>query len=284
MIVDGRALARDVLARTKVRAEALGSQPHIAAVVTSETGATKSYLKIKEKRAQDAGCVLDIVRFPEHTPPDILGVMLQSLVADAILVQLPLAQGVDTRAVCDAIPLSKDADVLSTLAREQFENMDFVNPYLLPPVIGAIREIFIQNGVEMKEKKAVVVGAGFLVGAPVATWLGQQGAEVEVVTLESEKYRSLTSILKTADIIVSGAGSPHLIKPEMLKEGVILIDAGTSESNGEVVGDADPACAERCSLFTPVPGGVGPLAVACLFENAVTLAEAKLPFNRQELP
>lgn len=268
MIVDGRALARDVLARTKVRTEALGSQPHIAAVVTSETGATKSYLKIKEKRAQDAGCVLDIVRFPEHTPPDILSVMLRSLVADAVLVQLPLASGIDAKKVCDAIPLSKDADVLSALAREKFERGDA--DALVPPVARAVREILIRNGADVKGKKAVVVGEGFLVGAPVATWLRQQGAEVEVVTLESGNLREA---LAEADIVVSGAGAPHIITPDMLREDVVLIDAGTSESGGEVVGDADPACAERCSLFTPVPGGLGPLAVACLFENAVMLAE-----------
>jgi methylenetetrahydrofolate dehydrogenase (NADP+)/methenyltetrahydrofolate cyclohydrolase len=90
------------------------------------------------------------------------------------------------------------------------------------------------------------------------------------VTLESG---DLSASLRGADLIVSGAGSPHLVKPDMLKEGVVLIDAGTSESGGAIVGDADPACADKCSLFTPVPGGVGPLAVACLFDNVVTLAE-----------
>ena len=78
--------------------------------------------------------------------------------------------------------------------------------------------------------------------------------------------------LKDADIVVSGAGSPHLIKPEMLKEGVVLIDAGTSESAGKVVGDCDPACAELASVFTPVPGGVGPIAVAMLFKNFFALS------------
>jgi len=82
----------------------------------------------------------------------------------------------------------------------------------------------------------------------------------------------MLAVLSTADIVVSGAGVPYLIKPEHLKQGVVLIDAGTSESDGAIVGDADPSCAEKCSVFTPVPGGVGPLAVACLFENAVLLA------------
>ena len=268
MIIDGRALANDVLARAKARADALGKAPRVAAVVTSETPATRSYLSIKAKRAVDAGCVLDVVRFPESTPTEILSVMLESLVADAALGQLPLAPSVNTKAVCDAIPVSKDADVLSDAARKKFERNDA--DALLPPVVGAVREIFARHGVSVKGKKAVVIGEGWLVGKPVATWLMQQGAEVETVTLESG---NLQEALKRVDIVVSGAGSPHLIKPQMLKEGTVLIDAGTSESGGEVVGDADPVCAHVCSLFTPVPGGVGPLAVACLFENAVILAE-----------
>jgi 5,10-methylene-tetrahydrofolate dehydrogenase/methenyl tetrahydrofolate cyclohydrolase len=166
------------------------------------------------------------------------------------------------------ISTDKDADVLSSSAREKFERED--PDALLPPVVAAIAEIFDTYTVVTKGKRAVVIGSGFLVGAPVATWLKQQGAEVVVLTSRSE---NVPEVLRTADIIVSGAGSPHLIKPEMLKEAVVLIDAGTSESGGVLAGDADPACATRCSLFTPVPGGVGPLAVAMLFENAVILAE-----------
>jgi methylenetetrahydrofolate dehydrogenase (NADP+) / methenyltetrahydrofolate cyclohydrolase len=138
--------------------------------------------------------------------------------------------------------------------------------------VGAVQKILAYGNVVVAGKRAVVVGAGFLVGEPVAIWLAQQGAEVEVFTVES-KPEDLVAALGTADIVVSGAGSPHLIKQGMLKDGVVLIDAGTSESSGQIVGDADPACAAKCSLFTPVPGGIGPVAVACLFENTVTLAE-----------
>jgi methylenetetrahydrofolate dehydrogenase (NADP+)/methenyltetrahydrofolate cyclohydrolase len=188
--------------------------------------------------------------------------------ADAVIAQLPLPAGVNAKEVCDAISISEDADVLSISAREKFDRGDACA--LLPPVVAAVREIFIQNSVEMKGKKAVVVGEGWLVGKPCATWLEQQGGDVEVVTRTAG---NLISALSSADILISGAGSPHFIKPEMLKQGVILIDAGTSESGGAIAGDADPACADVCLLFTPVPGGVGPLAVACLFDNAVTLAE-----------
>ena len=98
------------------------------------------------------------------------------------------------------------------------------------------------------------------------------GAEVSVVTKESGDL----SLLTDADIVISGAGVPGLIRPEHLKEGVVLIDAGTSESGGAIVGDADPACAEVASVFTPVPGGVGPVAVACLFRNVAALLGSPL--------
>lgn len=270
MIIDGRALAADVLARTKEHAAELGRALRILAIVANETPATKSYLAIKAKRAIDAGCVLEVRQFPESVSTEELQSAIITSDADAIIIQLPLPESIDTKAVCDLIPIGKDADVLSRAARERFERGDV--DALLPPVVGAVQEIFAQNSVEVKGKNAVVVGAGFLVGAPVATWLAQKGAEVNVVTVENST-EEITAALRAVDIIITGAGSPHFIQPEMIQDGVVLVDAGTAELGGRVVGDADPACAPKCSLFTPVPGGVGPLAVAKLFENAVILAE-----------
>ena len=272
MIIDGKAMAQNMLSHTKARAATLGRVPRVVAFVTSETPATKSYLLIKEKRAVDAGCTLETIRFPESVSTAELRAAVGSSDADAIIVQLPLPENIDTKEVCDSISVEKDADVLSAAARFLFESGDLRNPHLIPPVVGAVREVLVRNSIDLKGKKAVVIGRGFLVGAPVASWLKQQGAEVVIANRSTE---NLLELLRSADIIVSGAGVPHLLKPDMVKEGVVLIDAGTSESNGEVVGDADPACAEKCSLFTPVPGGIGPLAVACLFENAVTLAERR---------
>ncbi|MDP1706946.1 MAG: bifunctional 5,10-methylenetetrahydrofolate dehydrogenase/5,10-methenyltetrahydrofolate cyclohydrolase [bacterium] len=257
MIIDGRSLAREILARAKTRAQKLVRPPKVVALVGSDTPATRSYLAIKTKKAEEAGCIFE-------TRP--LGANFDD--ADAVIVQLPVPADVNQKEVCDSVPVSKDADVLSSLARAKFERGDV--DALLPPVVSAVREIFAQNKVDVKIKKAVVIGNGWLVGNPCAVWLKQQGADVEVVTLESV---NLTAALRAVDIVISGAGSPHLIKPEMLKDGVVLIDAGTSESGGALVGDADPACADKCSIFTPVPGGVGPVSVACLFANVVTLAE-----------
>jgi len=242
MIVDGRSIARKIFERTKARAQRLPHPPKVVALAGSKTLATRSYLKIKSARAIDAGCVFEAR-------------------------ELKSPFGTDQKEICDSIPLEKDADVLSTAAREKFRKG--AAGALLPPVVAAMRDICALHNVEPEGKKAAVVGKGWLVGDPAAVWLRQQGAEVSILTSGDD----LSAALRAADIIVSGAGSPRLITPDMLKEGVVLIDAGTSESGGIVVGDADPACATKCSLFTPVPGGVGPVAVACLFENAVILTE-----------
>ncbi len=257
MILDGRALAGEVLARPKERAGRLPRPPRVGAdVAPAPPPAPRGYLNIKKRSAEAAGCVF------EETQS--LGAFRD---ADAVIIQLPFPQGSDTQGMLDAIPVEKDVDVLSRAARQMFEQGDA--DVLLPPVVAAVREILEYGQVALAEKKAVVIGAGFLVGAPVAAWLTQQGADVTMVT--SKDY--LSAALGNADVIVSGAGSPRLITPAMVKEGVVIIDAGTSESGGAIVGDADPACADKCAIFTPVPGGVGPLAVAKLFENAVTLAE-----------
>ena len=259
MIVDGKKIAQEILARAQARAMKLCSAgrrtPLVVAVKGDDSPATRSYLKIKEKRAADAGCRFEVRELGASTDD-----------ADAVIVQLPLADGTDPKPILDAIPLEKDADVLSETAREKFEMDEF--DALLPPVVAAIKEIFTRYQIDPKEKRVAVIGEGWLVGKPAATWLTNQGAQVETLNSKSDP-----ASLKTADIIISGAGVPKLIKPEMLKPGVVLIDAATSESNGEIAGDADPACASVASLFTPVPGGVGPIAVACLFENVVTLAE-----------
>lgn len=267
MIVDGRALAKEVLAHAKARAERLPHPPRVLVVVASDTAATKSYLAIKKARAADAGCVLQELYFDPHTATtEELRTAVLAADADAVVVQLPLSERMDARIVCDAIPAEKDADVLSTVARMKFEADEY--DAIVPPVAGAVAKILELGDVDPREKKAVVVGAGGLVGKPCAAWLAHAGASVSHLTRTGD-----TALLKEADIVVSGAGSPHFIQPQMLKQGVVLIDAGTSESGGTLAGDADPACAGVCSLFTPVPGGVGPITVAFLLSNVVTLAE-----------
>ncbi len=268
MIVDGRSIASEIL--TEVR-KSVTRTIVVRAVVVSPSPATESYLSIKAARAAEAGMHLDVVRLGAHATEDEVRQWVTSPGCDAVIVQLPLPKHLNQEAALDAIPLERDADVLSTRAYERFAHGE--DGAIVPPVVAAIAEILMREKVSIAGKRAAVVGQGKLVGKPAAALLSMLGAEVSVLTQESSDL----SVLKEADIVITGAGVPGLIRPEHLKEGVVLIDAGTSESDGAIVGDADPACLSVASVFTPVPGGVGPIAVACLFRNIAHLIASPLP-------
>ncbi len=264
MIIDGNHIASELVAAVNAARE--GFPPLVVrAVVVAPTAATRSYLKIKSLRAKDAGMELEIVELPDGASTDDCIEAIEAHGADAVIVQLPLPEKIDAEKVLDLIPAVLDADVLGAISRGAFAHG--LEGALLPPVVGAVKEILERANVSVSDAKVVVVGDGWLVGNPVSTWFTLQGAKVSVVTKSTPDL----SVLGDADIVVSGAGSPHLIQPDMLKEGVVLIDAGTSEANGVIAGDMAPACADIASVFTPVPGGVGPIAVACLFRNVLAL-------------
>lgn len=265
MKIDGRQIANDILSAAKAEVASLHRVPVVRAVTVSPNAATESYLRVKSARAADAGMKLDVVAVENATTDSVIDAVLAPG-ADAVIVQLPLPAHIDQDLVLESIPYALDADVLSSVSFKQF--MDGAPGALIPPVAGAVAAILSHGGVNPRGKRAVVIGYGRLVGQPVQKWLEANGATVDIHTRESG---DLNAPLKDADIVVSGAGSPGLVKPEMLKPGVALIDAGTSESNGALVGDADPACEAVAAVFTPVPGGVGPIAVACLFRNVATL-------------
>jgi methylenetetrahydrofolate dehydrogenase (NADP+)/methenyltetrahydrofolate cyclohydrolase len=270
MILNGKAIAAEILASVKKEVEARGSEPVVRALVMCPTAATESYMRIKTLKARKAGMRLELVRVENDASTSDLVRMITLPGADAVLVQLPIPESVDTAAVLNAIPLAQDADVLSTTTYERF--VADAPGALLPPVVAAIADILKRAGVSVAGKRAVVIGNGRLVGAPTSLWLTREGAYITVLT--EENFAAEKAALKEADIVVSGAGSAHLVTPDLLTEGVVLIDAGTSESNGAIAGDFDPACAEIASVFTPVPGGVGPVAVACLFKNTAKLLAA----------
>ncbi|MBM3272129.1 bifunctional 5,10-methylenetetrahydrofolate dehydrogenase/5,10-methenyltetrahydrofolate cyclohydrolase [Candidatus Kaiserbacteria bacterium] len=257
MVVDGRAIAESVYAE-------LGAQLHgvrLGIVMSAGDAVTDSYVRIKARAAERLGVVVVVRELSENAMTAQVQEAVQYLVeegVDGIIVQLPLPTGVDTGAVLATIPGDRDVDGLTQDARVH------------PPVACAVEEILAYAGVEPVGKSAVVVGAGRLVGAPVARMLRERGALVTVVD-KGDSYEPLS----TADIVVSGAGVPGLIQSDMIKEGVVLIDAGTSELGGKVVGDIDPECEEKASVYTPVPGGAGPIAVAMIFKNLIELIEKK---------
>jgi methylenetetrahydrofolate dehydrogenase (NADP+)/methenyltetrahydrofolate cyclohydrolase len=260
MIIDGKKIAAEIVDDLMREREALPPDLKLGVLMGATDAASESFVKIKERVANRLG--VEVVR-ELLSDVHITGDAVHALVrlneqCAGVIVQMPLPQEINLADVLGALPPQKDVDAITDGAR-----------VVRPPVAEAIAEVFVRANVAAAGKRAVVVGAGKLVGVPAAELLRELGADVSVVT----KNEGSLEDLKLADIVVLGAGEPGLVRPAMLKQGVVLIDAGTSEASGRLAGDAVPECAEVASVFTPVPGGVGPIAVAMIFKNLFVLAK-----------
>jgi methylenetetrahydrofolate dehydrogenase (NADP+) / methenyltetrahydrofolate cyclohydrolase len=261
MIIDGRQIAEEILAKTKEQVSMLPRPPRLIAFTCAPTFETRRYLALKKRKAAAAGIEVTVKELPEtSSTEDVLSLMSeQAKEADAIVVQLPFPPHVDIQKILEAIPPEKDPDGFF------YEQTDTAS---IPPVAGAVQEIALRHNVDFSQKNVVVLGHGRLVGQPVSKMLRKAGANVTVLTEHDGDSRPH---LQGADIIVSGIGKPHYITKDMVHEGVVVFDAGTSEDGGLMVGDVNPEVAEKASLFTPVPGGIGPVTVAVLLRNVVDL-------------
>ncbi len=266
MIIDGRKIATDIYTELVARRALMPQTISLGIVVASHDAVIESFVKIKSRAASRLNIELrriDLLAKP--TTADALAAIEKlATEVDGIIVQLPLSSGLDAEAVLAGIPPFLDVDGINPAVADESRMVQ-------APVAGAIAEVLSRENIDVKNKKCVIVGAGRLVGSPAAYLMKTLGAEVSVVTLESGSL----SELQEADILILGAGNSGFVKPDMIKEGVVLIDAGTSEQGGKVLGDADPACADKASLFTPVPGGIGPIAVAMIFKNLFDLNDNK---------
>lgn len=261
MIIDGRALAETVVASIATTVSSLPVAPILTVFTCAPNFETQKFLALKERRAKDAGIILRRVSLPDTVTLAEVEVAVVAAVAesDGIIIQFPFPH-LQTSDLIPLIPASHDVDVL---------RYDGTLLALLPPVVGAIDTIAQAEGIDWAGKRVVVVGNGRLVGAPTVMYATARGAIVTLITKDAPQADALAA----ADIVVLGAGVPGLLAPHMVKDGVMVFDAGTSEEGGVLVGDADPAVAMKAALFTPVPGGVGPLTVAVLLKNVLYLAQ-----------
>ncbi len=263
MIVDGKKIAESIYEKAHARVLALSHSPVLTIITCNPNFETKKYLALKEKKALGIGITIHVVELGAlSVTSDFITKIKEAIPdSDGIIVQFPLPKTVDSDAVVESIPFSHDVDGLNPR-----------NTTMNTPVVDACKEILLRNNVGVKEKFVTVIGSGRLVGLPVYHWFVREGAHVSVVTRDTA---GIVDYTKNADIIVCGAGIPGLLVPDMVKDGVVILDAGTSEDGGELRGDADPRCALKSALFTPVPGGIGPITIAILLSNVVDCALSK---------
>lgn len=272
MIIDGKIITEDIRRRLMTKTKQRGAQLSLGVISLEPTPETRKFLRIKERFASSISVEMTHIELPKATTgtEQVLHEVLHAAKKyDGLVLQLPLPGRIDLDQVLSLFPLPLDVDVLGVMAYRQFK--EGMLPFL-PPVIGAFAEVLNLHDVVLAGKQVVIVGEGRLVGAPAAVWARRLGAFVTVVTHKSE---DVDVLMRTADVIILGAGSPRMLTPSMVKDGVVILDAGTSEVGGVLYGDADPAVADKASLFTPTPGGIGPITVAKLFENLIMLDALK---------
>lgn len=262
MIVDGRSIAEDIYKEIAASLQGSAKKPRLVAFTCAPTKETEQFLRLKIKKANAVGIEVSVVEFDQATTTPEVTQSIKAAANNGLIIQLPFPNSIAVDQALAAIPKERDVDVAHYAGGDSD---------ILPPVVGAIKEIAARHGIDFAGKEVAVVGSGKLVGKPAAMWAEAKGGKVSVIDINTPNTDEL---LRSADIIISGAGVPGLITPEKIKDGVVIFDAGTSEDGGVMKGDVDPACADKCALFTPVPGGIGPITVAVLLRNLVELTKS----------
>jgi len=274
VLLKGKPLAHEIRKDLAIRIEKLSRTPVFCDILVGDDAASKQYVTMKNKFAESLGMRAEPAVFDSSITTDQLCQEVIRLAKiphmSGLIVQLPLPESIDTQRVLDSIPSEIDVDILSTVTQENFYNNKSVLTY---PAAHSCYELLQSTDTSLADKNIVVIGQGMLVGRPLTHMLRCDGCTVTPVTKSTMNKKELTC---NADVIISAAGVPSLITEDDIKEGVTLIDAGTTESGGGIVGDIDTeSVIGKAAYLAPVPGGVGPLTVALLFRNVVMVAEQK---------
>jgi len=276
-IIDGRKIKDEILEEVKIGVSNLSFQPFFCDILVGNDPASLQYVRMKAKIAESIGIKFRTAEFPESITTEELIDEIENLnrvpYMCGIIVQLPLPvnSNLDKNKILDAISSLLDVDCLGSVNNEIFYNQGGGIGY---PTALACMKLLESLHLDFKNKNIVVVGQGRLVGLPVSHLLRKQGLEVSIINTKTENADYL---IKNADVIISATGRGKYITGDKVKEGVVIIDAGTAEDNGSVVGDVDIESVQgKASFVTPTPGGVGPVTVAILLRNVLSVANQKL--------
>jgi methylenetetrahydrofolate dehydrogenase (NADP+)/methenyltetrahydrofolate cyclohydrolase len=251
----------------------MSTAPGLATVLVGDDPASAIYVRRKHEASEEVGMRSVGHELPADTSQADLLALVDELAADeaisGILVQLPLPKGLDADQVIDHIPAGKDVDGLTPVSAGLLARG---TPKLVSCTPAGVIELLRHSGTEMEGAEAVIVGRSNLVGRPLISLLIGENA---TVTVCHSRTRDLGEVCRRADILIAAAGSPRLIKGEMIKPGATVIDVGTNRLDEGLVGDVDfDAAKEVAGAITPVPGGVGPMTIAMLLSNTVAAAKA----------
>ena len=274
-IIDGRALAAALNAETARRIAASGFRPGLAVILVGDDPASTVYVRGKDRAARAAGIAAESILLPADTSEAALLARIAALNADpmidGILVQLPLPPQIRPRAAIEAIDPAKDVDGLSPV---NVGRLFAGRPFLIPCTPLGVMKLLAAADVSISGARALVIGRSSLVGRPLAALLLTADA---TVTIAHSRTRDLAAECRRAEILVAAAGQPELVRGDWIGSESVVIDVGIHRlPSGGLRGDV--AFAEAlpvAAAITPVPGGVGPMTIACLLENTLTAALAR---------
>jgi methylenetetrahydrofolate dehydrogenase (NADP+)/methenyltetrahydrofolate cyclohydrolase len=273
-IIDGKALGAKVREEVAASVAELG-HVGLATVLVGDDPASHIYIDLKQKAAQKAGMEARDLKLPADTSEEDLLATIAEVNADdgidGLLVQLPLPDHIDENRIIEAISPEKDVDGIHPLNAGR---LYLGRPTLVPGTPLGIMRMLDEYEIPLEGARAVVVGRSAIVGKPMAHLLLQRNA---TVTICHSRTQDLQRHTLDADVLVAAVGRTHLVSADMVKAGATVIDVGMNREEGsrKVLGDVDPGAMEEAAYMTPVPGGVGPMTIAMVLQNAVTAARLR---------
>jgi methylenetetrahydrofolate dehydrogenase (NADP+)/methenyltetrahydrofolate cyclohydrolase len=280
VLMDGSRLRDEIVAEVREEIEAAGSPPVcLATVLVGDDRPSQVYVRIKHRKAEEAAMTSRSVELPptasQAQVEDAVGALAADPAVHGILVQLPLPDGLDPEPVLDLLPPEKDIDGLSELSMGRLVRG---KPGHVPCTPLGVLRLLDRYGVPTSGSRAVIVGRSTLVGLPLALLLARKGTDA-TVTLAHSRTPDLAEVCRAADILVGAAGQARMLGPDHVRPGAAVIDVGVSRTEAGLVGDVDfDAVQAIAGAITPMPGGTGPMTVACLLQNTLEAARMQGAF------
>lgn len=287
-LIDGRKISaeikKEIADQVAERKQQGKKVPHLAIILVGDDGASQTYVDHKIKACKEVGFHYTMMRFADTISEEKLMKHIEEVNrdtdVDGFIVQLPLPPHISVEHITDKIRPDKDVDGFTN---RNFGSIVSKHPLLMPATPFGVMELLHRYEIPTEGKNCVVIGASRLVGAPLSMMLVEQGRAT--VTVCHKYTKELANFTRQADILIVAVGKPGLVTADMVKEGAVVIDVGTTRVEGSqykngytLKGDVDfAAVAPKCSFITPVPGGVGPMTIASLLLNTLRATELRNP-------
>lgn len=265
-LLDGKALANDILDKLSLKVKQLGTAPNLVVIQVGNDPASSVYVRNKERTAERVGINSETVKLSKHITQDELLEIIDKYnhftSVNGILVQLPLPKHIDEQVILEAISPMKDVDGFHPL---NVGKLNIGQKQMIPSTPAGIMELLKSNHIELEGKHVVIVGRSNIVGKPLAHLLLEANA---TVTIAHSRTKNLKQLTQMADILVVAVGQPELITKDYVKTGAVVIDVGINRTESGLKGDVDfNNVKSKVAAITPVPGGVGPMTIAMLMNQ-----------------